>query len=131
MLTYSFSESKIRRGQLAISTPKNSYKIRRIGQDTFIFTEKPNMSEAEFNTPGPMQFNRSKNQQQYQQQSQQQQSSPPQNQGRNNHRQRGYSNHPHPYNNRGRGQHYSRGNRGGRGEGGGGNRYHQDLDNVN
>ncbi|KAI8365582.1 hypothetical protein BD560DRAFT_332626 [Blakeslea trispora] len=90
----------------------NSLKIKRIGQDTFIFVEKPNMSEADFSSPNTMQFNRSKNQPPSQYQAPQ---PPQQSQTRNNYRQRGYSNHPHPYNNRGRGQHYMRGNRGGRG----------------
>ncbi|KAI8147588.1 hypothetical protein BJV82DRAFT_352473 [Fennellomyces sp. T-0311] len=37
-------ECKFRKGQLQLSVSRNS-KIKRIGQDTFMFVEKPNFSE--------------------------------------------------------------------------------------
>lgn len=118
------SENKLRVGRLYLSTPK-SCKIRRVGQDTFIFTEQPNMSEVEYTNPRPMNRmprhgdNNNNN------------SNP-----NNRQQHRGYQNASHPYNNASRG---GRGHRGGyRGgnhnRGGGnnnGNRYHQDLDNPN
>lgn len=119
-------ENKLRVGRLILATPK-SCKIRRVGQDTFLFTEQPNMSEVEYNTnPRPMNRmprhgdNNNNNN----------------NNSNNRQQHRGYQNASHPYNNGGRG---GRGHRGGyRGgnhnRGGGnnnGNRYHQDLDNPN
>ncbi|CAO3654403.1 unnamed protein product [Mucor hiemalis] len=122
ILRISGVENKLRVGRLILSTPKLC-KIRRVGQDTFLFVEKPNMSEVEFNMntrPGnrmPRHGDNNNN-----------------NNSNNRPQHRGYQNTSHPYNNTGRG---GRGHRGGyRGgnhnRGGGnnnGNRFHQDLDN--
>lgn len=98
-------------------TTKSS-KVRRVGQDTFPFVEKPNMSEL----PNQPAFFHSNNRQQ-----QQQQGRIPNN---NNNRRSGYQNsNSHPYNTRGRPHHPRNSNNNNNSGRGGRGKYQQDLDN--
>ncbi|KAI8889031.1 hypothetical protein K501DRAFT_171593, partial [Backusella circina FSU 941] len=115
---------KLRKGQLCLSAFHSS-KIRRIGQDTFPFVEKPNLSEVDYNqvtnTPNWPNNNNTNNSNnnignlRAPQQDQDQQSSQQKNSARSHNR--GY-----PY--RGGG----RPSRDGRGQNK--SRYHRDLDSV-
>lgn len=69
---YIYRDSKIRQGQLLLVLFKKG-KLKRLGQDTFLFAEGPNYSEIDTNKLNPNQ----QRQQQQQQQPQQQQSSLP------------------------------------------------------
>ncbi|KAK4518461.1 uncharacterized protein ATC70_008679 [Mucor velutinosus] len=113
------ADVRLRKGQLIMGTTKTC-KIRRIGQDTMPFVEKPNMSEVAFNSNSNNSWSRINDQQQ-QQPSQQQPSYKQSNRiptnNMHNRPPRGYQN--HPYNN-------ANSNNGHRGGGGGGRRgqYH-------
>ncbi|KAL9558333.1 hypothetical protein MBANPS3_000956 [Mucor bainieri] len=110
-----------RKGQLTMGTTKTC-KIRRIGQDTMAFVEKPNMSEiAAFNNNNNNNWPRNSDQQQQHQPQQQppyKQSNRIPNNNVHNRPSRGYQN--HPYNNA------NNNNTGHRGGGSGGRRgqYH-------
>ncbi|CAO3622061.1 unnamed protein product [Mucor fragilis] len=113
------ADVRLRKGQLIMGTTKTC-KVRRVGQDTMAFVEKPNMSEIAFSNNSNNNWSRNNDQQQ-QQQSQQQspykQSSRIPSNNMHNRPPRGYQN--HPYNN-------ANNNNGHRGGGGGGRRgqYH-------
>ncbi|KAI7891542.1 uncharacterized protein EV154DRAFT_507703 [Mucor mucedo] len=122
ILRISGVDNKLRQGRLFISTLK-SCKLKRVGQDTFPFVEKPNMSEIEHHQPPAYRSNQ-----------QNQSNRIPRQLDNNNrsHQQRGYPNNNsnmsngHPYNSRGRPHRGGYTNNRGRGAP---NRYHQDLDN--
>ncbi|GAN11371.1 SOSS complex subunit B1 [Mucor ambiguus] len=108
------ADVRLRKGQLIMGTTKTC-KIRRIGQDTMAFVEKPNMSEIAFNNNSNNNWSRNNDQQQQQQQQQQpsyKQSNRIPSNNVHNRPPRGYQNHPYSNAN----------NNGHRGGGGGGRR---------
>jgi hypothetical protein len=143
-------DNKLRKGHLQLSTSKTC-KIRRVGQDTFPFVEKPNMSEVEYPSNTINTNNWSKNQPQIQQDripvNINNNNSNNNNNNNNSRIIRGYSssvnahNMNHPYRNRPqhlRGGFHNNNNNNNRSRGGGSfnnnnnnnnNRYHRDLDN--
>jgi hypothetical protein len=74
------SDARLRKGQLILGTTKTC-KIRRVGQDTMAFVEKPNMSEvvyqSHYNNNNNNNWSRNDQQQQQQQKPQQSQQSQP------------------------------------------------------
>ncbi|KAI9473523.1 MAG: hypothetical protein EXX96DRAFT_578357 [Benjaminiella poitrasii] len=126
-------DGKLRKGQLILTTRKE-FKMTRIGQDTFPFSERPNLSEIDFSSVEMQHSNNSNNRSRNQSQAQQAQSTMriPNNNNNTNFNRNNHSQHQHKrgniqnigfYNNRGGG---------GRGRGRGGNntnRYHHDMNN--